>query len=236
MDITKLLELQVEDARLRDLQRELKVLLPQRRAEAKDRLQKARDVVEAAVQANLAAERQVERFSHDYARQREAMDRAARNSMGMTSIRGLEAIQAEHASAEAAAEAASAALSGAASDLTPTERELERARAFEAAEDVAVQETLSALDARKAEVEAAATEVAAQREAIATEVPEEQRRYYERLRLIRWPCAVPYNRVDGVCTGCNLVQPPSVTQMVLHADKKPDAKLVYCPSCGRILY
>jgi predicted nucleic acid-binding Zn-ribbon protein len=120
--------------------------------------------------------------------------------------------------------------------LTPTERELERARAFEAAEDVAVQETLSALDARKAEVEAAAAEVAARREAIGTEVPEEQRRYYERLRLIRWPCAVPYNRVDGVCTGCNLVQPPSVTQMVLHADKKPDAKLVYCPSCGRILY
>lgn len=236
MDITKLLALQTEDGRLRDLQRELKVLLPQRRNEAKDRLQKARERVEAAVQANMAAEREVERLRGDYSRQRDAMDRAARNSAGMTSIRGLEAIQVEHASAEAAAVAVSASLDGATSALTPTERDLENARAFEAAEDVAVQEILNNIENRKAEVEAAAAAVTAEREALAAEVPEDQKRYYDRLRLIRWPCAVPYNRIDGVCTGCNLVQPPSVTQMVLHADKKADAKLVVCPSCGRILY
>lgn len=236
MDITQLLALQDEDNRLRDLQRELKILLPQRRAEAKDRLQKARNLVEAAVQANIAAEREVERFRHDMSRQRDAMDRAARNSMGMTSIRGLDAIQVEHAAASAAAAAAEAALDGAANALTPTERELEKARAFEAEEDVAVQEILTAIEARKAEVEAAVESVSATRDAIAATVPVEQLSYYNRLRLTRWPCAVPYNRADGVCTGCNLVQPPSVTQTVLHADKKADAQIVRCPACGRILY
>lgn len=236
MDITQLLALQDEDNRLRDLQRELKVLLPQRRAEAKERLQRARELVEVAVQANLAAEREVDRFRHDMVRQRDAMDRAARNSMGMTSIRGLEAIQAEHASAEAAAAAAAASLDGAASALTPTERELEKARAFETSEDLAVQEILTAIEARKAEVETAVEKVSETRAAIVATVPAEQLRYYDRLRLTRWPCAVPYNRLDGVCTGCNLVQPPSVTQMVLHADKKADAKVVCCPACGRILY
>lgn len=236
MDITQLLALQNEDSRLRDLQRELKTLLPQRRAEAKERLQKARILVEAAVQANIAAEREVERFRHDMSRQRDAMDRAARNSMGMTSIRGLEAIQTEHASAAAAVAAAEAALDGASVALTPTERELEKARAFEAEEDVAVQEILTAIETRKAEVETAVESVSATRDAIAATVPEAQLRYYNRLRLTRWPCAVPYNRTDSVCTGCNLVQPPSVTQTVLHADKKDDTKLVCCPACGRILY
>lgn len=236
MNIDKLLALQAEDNRLRDLQRELKVLLPQRRAEAKQRLQNARDAVARAEQANLAAEREYDRFSNDYSRQRDAAERAARNSMGMTSIRGLEAIQNELATADAAAAAAEAHMAEASQALTPTERELDRARAFEAEEDVTVQEILTSIETRKEEVEAEVANVTAAREAIAAEVPAKQLAYYTRLSLTRWPCAVPYNRQDHVCTGCNLVQPPSVTQTVLQADKKTDDTLIYCPSCGRILY
>ena len=70
----------------------------------------------------------------------------------------------------------------------------------------------------------------------AAEVPADQLRYYERLSLTRWPCLAEFNRAEGVCSGCNLVQPPSVKQAVTHADKDPaNAPMVVCPACGRIL-
>ena len=63
--------------------------------------------------------------------------------------------------------------------------------------------------------------------------------YYERLRTKRWPVVVPLTH-DGVCDGCHLVQPPSVSQMVdanerLGEEGKPQ-KIVACTMCGRILY
>ena len=88
---------------------------------------------------------------------------------------------------------------------------------------------------RKKRVEEELAKVKDRRAALVAEVPPTQLKYYERLKLTRWPCAVEYNRTEGVCTGCNLVQPPSVTQAVLHADKNPGAPLVTCPACGRIL-
>ena len=39
--------------------------------------------------------------------------------------------------------------------------------------------------------------------------------YYERLRTKRWPVVVTLTH-DGVCDGCHLVQPPSVSQLVDH--------------------
>ncbi|MBP5285826.1 MAG: hypothetical protein ILO34_06930 [Kiritimatiellae bacterium] len=54
--------------------------------------------------------------------------------------------------------------------------------------------------------------------------------YYERLRTKRWPVVVQLTR-EGVCDGCHLVQPPSVSQMVDH-----NTGLVACTMCGRILY
>ena len=63
--------------------------------------------------------------------------------------------------------------------------------------------------------------------------------YYERLRTKRWPVVVPLTR-DGVCDGCHLVQPPSVSQMVDANEKLGEAGrpqgIVACTMCGRILY
>ncbi len=235
MDIQSLLALQEEDSRLRELQRELKVLLPKRRADAKARLQSARDAVEAATQENLAALRELERFQHDYTRRREQMSRAEQNAIGMTSARGLEAAAREHEQALQAGRLAEGAARAAEQNLTPTERRLDQARAFEAEEEVAVQEIFNAIDARKALVEAEMEKVKACRAACEAKVPVSQLAYYSRLMLTRWPCVVHYDRAQGLCTGCNLRQPPAVTQAVLHADQDPGAPLVKCPSCGRIL-
>lgn len=235
MDIQSLLALQQEDGLLRALQHELKTLLPARRAEAKARLLAAREAVEAATRENLAAAREYERFQDDYRRRREQMSRAERNATGMTSARGLEAAQREHDRAAAESERAAAEANKAEQYVTPTERKLDQARAFEAEEEVAVQEIYNAIDARKALVEAESEKIKARCEEAAKAVPPEQLEYYTRLKLTRWPCVVEYDRKRNVCTGCNLVQPQAVTQAVLSAERNPGNGFVRCPSCGRIL-
>ena len=235
MDIQALLALQEEDGRIRDLQRELKTLLPARRKAADARLAEARKRVLAAEAENLQANREYDRFNRQFQRDRDRMARAERNATGMTGARGLAAADQEHRAAAESAAAAEAGMSAADKNRTPTERRLDEAKQFEAEEELAVQEILDAAAARKTAVEAELEKVQAKREALVAAVPPAQLRYYDRLRLTRWPCAVEYNRAEGVCTGCNLVQPPSVTQAVLHADKTPNAPLVTCPACGRIL-
>ena len=131
MDTQALLALQEEDGRIRDLQRELKVLLPKRRAEAKARLQVAQEAVEAAVRENLEAERAYSRFTRDSDRQRERMARAERNAIGLTGARALEAAQREHQAAAAAAQEADAAAATAKENRSPTERRLDDARKVE---------------------------------------------------------------------------------------------------------
>ena len=63
--------------------------------------------------------------------------------------------------------------------------------------------------------------------------------YYERLRTKRWPVVVSLTH-DGVCDGCHLVQPPSVSQMadanVKRAEMGQPQQIVACTMCGRILY
>lgn len=236
MDMQALLALQEEDGHIRDLQRELRVLLPARKSEAQARLKTAREDVEKALQANLAAQREYERFHRDYTRQRDIMSRAERNAAISGDARVASVAMSQHAAASEAAARAEAAAAEASAHLTPEERRLDQARAFEAEEERAVQDLLDTIRERKGQVEEELVRVQARREELAKAVPPVQLKYYERLRLTRWPCAVEYHRAEGVCSGCNLVQPHSVTQAVLHADKTPNnPTMVTCPACGRIL-
>ena len=236
MKLDNLLALQDEDTRLRNLQRELVTLLPERRKAAKERLRIAQNAVDAATQENLAAQREYERFQHDYTRQRDNMNRAERNAGRIMSLKGQEAAAAEYAAAETAANAASDAANRAAENRTPTERRLDDARAFYAEEEIAIAAILAALDERKVQVEGEIASLQEHRNELAATVDPTQLHYYDRVRKGCWPAAVQFNRNDGVCTGCNLVQPASVKQAVLAADKSANAPLIYCPSCGRILY
>ncbi|MEG1480253.1 MAG: hypothetical protein RSD41_04540 [Kiritimatiellia bacterium] len=235
MDMQSLLALQDEDGRLRDLQREIKVILPRRKADAQARLQSAREAVESAQQINLSAQREYARFQRDYTRQRDIMTRSERNSASLTNSRAVGVAMSEHATATAAAEQAQAAAAAVAEALTPEERRLDQARAFEAEEEVAVQELFNAITERKTLIETEIAKVQVKRDELAQAVPEDQLKYYDRLRLTRWPCIVEYNRTESVCNGCNLVQPHSVTQGILFADQSPTSAMVICPACGRIL-
>lgn len=96
------------------------------------------------------------------------------------------------------------------------------------------------LDERLAEVKAALDDAMQERTAKVAAISDPQSRlYYERLRTKRWPVIVPLTN-DGVCDGCHLVQPPSVSQLVdanakLAAQGKPMQR-VACTMCGRMLY
>ena len=235
MKLDSLLALQDEDNRLRNLQRELLVLLPARRKDAEARKVIAQQAVEKALADDEATIREYERFQHDYTRQRDNMNRAERNAGRTMSLKGQEAAAAEYAAAEAAAASAAAAAERVAENRTPTERRLDAARAFKAEEDAAVADIIASLDARKAQVEGEIATLQEQRGALAAAVDPAHLHYYERVRKTCWPAAVQFNRHDSVCTGCNLVQPASVKQAVLAAEKSANGTLVYCPSCGRIL-
>ncbi len=235
MDMQALLILQEEDGRIRDLNRELRDLLPKRKAEAHERLHAARKAVEKALENHLAAQREYMRFNRDYTRQRDIMARAERNAAMTSDAHAAEVAMQEYDAAGKAAAVAEAAALQASENLTPEERLLDQARAFEAEEEVAVQALLDAIQDRKALVEGELEKLQAHREELAKDVPANQLKYYERLRLTRWPCVVEFRRAEDVCSGCNLVQPPSVKQLVVHADANPVAGFVTCPSCSRIL-
>ncbi|MBO7181692.1 MAG: hypothetical protein J6V91_02780 [Kiritimatiellae bacterium] len=235
MKLETLLNLQEEDSRLRNLQRELTVVLPARRKEAKERLAIAQKAVQAATEENLAAQREYERFQHDYTQQRDNMSRAERNAGRISSLKGQEAAAAEYANAEAAANLAAAAATVAAENRTPTERRLDAAREFEAAEDMAVTELIASLEARKAQVEAEIVNIQERRGALAQAVEKDHLHYYNRVCKTCWPAIVQFDRQNSVCTGCNLVQPASVMQAVLASEKSDYAVIAHCPSCGRIL-
>lgn len=236
MNIENLLKLQEEDRQLRTLLQERKEVLPARRAAAKKRLHEAQMAVELATKENLDAIKNYERLQSDYTYSRNQMNRAERNAASMTHIRGLEAASAEYATAKQNADTAMAAAEAADIARTPTERRLDAARAFEATEDLAVQQILQELDTRKETVEAEIAEVQARYNEIAATLPPALLKRYERVKMTCWPCAVALNRSTAVCSGCDMVQPMATKQALLAAEKSQSDTIVCCPSCGRILY
>ncbi|MBQ9694132.1 MAG: hypothetical protein IJV69_05180 [Kiritimatiellae bacterium] len=236
MDIETLLKLQEEDRLLRSLKHESMVVLPARRNDAKKRLAMAQEAVKKAEAANIAAENEYKRFQHDYTLSHQKMRRAEQNASYWSSSRSVNAAQAEYTTASANAAQAEASAARAAQNLTPTERRLSAAQAFEAEEAAAVQKILDDLNARKESLEAEITRVQERVNALAETIEPTLLNYYIRVTMTRWPCIVELNRDTSVCSGCDMAQPVSVKQALIAEEKNPSGTLIYCPSCGRILY
>ena len=116
-------------------------------------------------------------------------------------------------------------------DLPSAEDRIKKAQEKYDAEKSGVDVLCAEIDERIAAVEAELKEAQAERAEKAKLVTNPKfMLYYERLRTKRWPVVVPLTH-EGVCDGCHLVQPPSVSQLVDH-----NADLVACTMCGRILY
>ncbi len=115
-------------------------------------------------------------------------------------------------------------------DLIPVRAKAAEAEKNLAREQAVVDEYLAELEQRLAEIKGVLAETLNEREEVAKSVDPRRRLYYDRLKSKRWPVVVQL--LDGsVCTGCNLVQPPSVGQLV-----RRNQDVVVCTMCGRILY
>lgn len=236
MNIENILALQEEDGRIRLLQHELKTVLPARRAEAKARLKAAQAAVELATEENLAMQREYDRYQTDYTKQRNTMLRAERNAMGQTRSRSLKAAGAEYEMAKQALARAEAAALRVDESLTPSERRLDAARAFEIEEEQVVTAMLQDLATREDAVKAEMARCTEQRKAAFATLPGELSAHYERVKKTRWPAVAAFDRHASACAGCNIKQPSYVAQKLDAANASDEGAFVCCPNCGRILY
>ena len=115
-------------------------------------------------------------------------------------------------------------------DMVPLKTRVADAEAKVQKEKAAVDDYVAELDARLASVKEQLAAREAERREYLDAVPENLLVRYERIRTRRWPVVVELNS-DGACTGCHLVQPPSIAQ-----DTRRNQAVVTCLTCGRLLY
>lgn len=228
--VQPLLALQEVDGRLRDLQKELK-LIPKRKAEELARLAAAERELDSAQDTLKNARVRVSASEMDVAAKREYIEKLKRDQATLKTNKEFLAINSQIERAENDIFTAQERRDAAQGQVTPETQALEAALARYEQEKETVDAYVEQLDERKKLVEEELVKVEAERAEAAKAVPESALKYYERLKMTRWPCVARFNLTADVCTGCNLVQPPSVAQQV-----RRNQNMVTCQSCGRILY
>ncbi len=237
--VEQLIDLQEVDGRIRELEHELKDL-PRRKALETARLSGVSADLEAAKLNLKQVVDRIKGFEADAAALREKVQQLKTAQASLTSNR-------EYAQYSMQIDLVTHDLEtteqnwAASSEYEPSaQTRLAEAQAKFDSLKGSVDTVCMELDERLAEVKAALDEAMQERTAKVAAVSDPQSRlYYERLRTKRWPVIVPLTH-DGVCDGCHLVQPPSVSQLVdanvkLAAQGKPMQR-VACTMCGRMLY
>ena len=237
--VQPLIDLQEVDGRIRELEREAKDI-PRRKALETARLAGVNAALEIAKNHVEALQKRVREDEAEAEQIREKIRTLKMAQVGIKSNKEMQQsiMQIEGLEHDAdAAENRALALQG---DEMPTlEARVKEAQAKVDAEKGGIDGFVDELDQRLAEVKAELESLAAERAAAAAKVEPRMLLYYERIRTKRWPAVVLLNN-DGVCDGCHLVQPPSVSQLVdanakLAALGKPMQR-VACTMCGRMLY
>ena len=228
--VQSLIDLQEVDGRIRELELELKDL-PRRKALETARLSGVSADLQAAKAGLEMANQRVKEFEEDATALKEKVQQLKQTQMGLKSNKEYQqySIQIDLVS----------------HDLETTESNQIAAMDDVPAAEARVKDAQSQFDQEAGGVKTFCDEIDERIAAVTAELAEAQREraekaklvtdpkfmlYYERLRTKRWPVVVALTH-DGVCDGCHLVQPPSVSQLVAH-----NTGLVACTMCGRILY
>jgi len=237
--VQSLIDLQEVDGRIRELELELKDL-PRRKALETARLSGVSADLQAA-KANLEyAEQRVKGYEDDAAALDEKIRQLKTTQASLKSNKEYQqySVQIDLVNHDLDTTLANAA--GASEMLPSAKARIEEAQAKFDREAGGVKAFCDEIDERIASVTAALAEAQKERAEKAKLVSDPRYMlYYERLRTKRWPVVVPLTH-EGVCDGCHLVQPPSVSQMVNANEKLGEAgrpqNIVACTMCGRILY
>ena len=233
--IDALIDLQEVDGRIRELETELKDL-PCRKAQELARLDGANKNLSAAKLNEEYANRLVKGYEQDAQALREKIQQLKTTQAGLKSNKEYQQYSAQ--------------IDLISRDLETTENSQLAAMDNLPSAAAKITEAQARLDEEKGGVDAFCAEIDERMDAVKAELAEAQKEraekakavgnpkfmlYYERLRTKRWPVVVPLMH-EGVCDGCHLVQPPSVSQNVDANAKRAEQVVVACTMCGRILY
>ena len=237
--VETLIELQEVDARIRELEAELKDL-PVRKAQEMARLSGVSADLQAAKAGQEYASQRVKNFEADALAIKDKIRQYKTTQLGLKNNKEYQQYSIQIDLMNHDLEATENNQLAAMDDLPSAERRISDAQAkFDEAKG-GVDAFCAELDERIAAVKAELDQCQAERAEKAKLVSDPKfMLYYERLRTKRWPVVVPLTH-DNVCDGCHLVQPPSVGQLV-SANAKNGAEgrpqnIVACTMCGRILY
>jgi predicted nucleic acid-binding Zn-ribbon protein len=225
-----LLDLQDVDGRIRDLQQEIRDI-PQRKAQERERLNGAREAL-ARAQAELKnAQLRVNEAELEVKARRDKIQSLKQNQCLLKTNKEFQMFNLEIAKIEGEIDSYEARQLAAMDDVIPVKHRVAAAEGKLKEDQSVVDGYVAELDGRLAAVQTELAAAEAERAVAAKKVPETFIRYYERLRVKRWPVVVGMNPDDCVCDGCHLKQPPSVGQMV-----RRNQGIVACQMCGRVLY
>ena len=227
--VQALLDLQEIDGRIRSLQQESKDI-PQRKSQEAARLNGARSVLEQAKTELKAAQLKVSNFEGDVKVLRDKILELKKHQAQLKTNKEFQAYNLEITKIEKDIDVCEAQLIGAMDHVIPCKTVVGEKEAKLKEEQVVVDVYCAELDARLAEVQAELLALQKARAEATQMVQPREMFIYDRLLTKRWPVVVLLQE-DGVCKGCNLQQPPSITQLV-----RRNLGLVACQMCGRILY
>lgn len=227
--VQPLLDLQEVDGRIRTLQQELRDI-PQRKEQESARLHGSRVAVEEAKKSLQSAQLRVSELELEVKARRDKIQSLKQNQVQLKTNKEFQLYNLEIAKIEGDIDNYEARLIAAMDDVIPRKQALTEKEAKLKEEQAETDVYLKELDSRMAELKAELAAVETSRLEVAKQVNARSLLYYDRLSLKRWPVVVSL-QADGVCKGCNLLQPPSVAQLV-----RRNQELVPCQMCGRILY
>ena len=228
--VQSLIDLQEVDGRIRELELELKDL-PRRKALETARLSGVSADLQAAKNGQEYANQKVKGYEEDAKALRDKIQQLKMTQASLQSNKEYQQYSVQIDLVSHDLEATENNQIAAMDEMPSVNARVAEAQAKFDAEKGGVDAFCAEVDERIAMVKEELEKAKAERAEKAKLVTDpRQMLYYERLRTKRWPVVVPLTR-DGVCDGCHLVQPPSVSQLVDH-----NAGLVACTMCGRVLY
>lgn len=227
--VQPLLELQDVDGRIRELEQEI-ADIPERKKQENARLDSLRRSLEAAQNEMKAVQVRIAETDLEAHACKEKINDLKKNQAMLKTNKEFQLYNKEISKLQDDLNNFEAREIGAMDDLIPIKAKVAEIEERLTKEQAGVDEYIEELDQRLAEINEVLKETQKEREETAKGIGPRPKLYYDRLKAKRWPVVVELQ--DGsVCTGCNLVQPPSVGQMV-----RRDQDVVLCTMCGRILY
>ncbi len=227
-EIKKLLPLQELDCQLRTMRRELEDI-PARKEEEQSRLQEHKANLAEAEAAMKLEQAKIKELDLEVQSCKDQIAKYRQQQMVLKSNKEFKAMESEIANVQVK-------IRGHEDQELVLMEDVENARVNVterckelAAEEEAVNLDVAELDKRVAGIEVEITTMEAKRGEVVAEVPEEVLSRYERIFSRRDRALVPVE--GGICGGCHMKLPPSVSQNILKQEN-----MVSCDHCGRLLY